>query len=428
MFHKRLALLITLVFVLSACNLSSLTSSLDSNNAQPETVEEAQIAPETEPETNEESLREVQVALETLPTLAPEPTALPADLIAEADVEELLLINLYERVNPSVVNIVVTVGDEEDLPTDDIFPTQGQGSGFVYDTEGHIITNNHVVAEAAKVEVTFFDGTVAEAEVIGTDLDSDLAIVKIDIPAERLRPVAWADSDQISVGQRAIAIGNPFGLAGSLTTGIVSALGRSLPTETRFRIPEIIQTDAAINPGNSGGPLLNSRGEVIGVNTAIVPRRTGFGERSFLGVGFAVPANLVKRVIPSLIENGRYQHPWIGFEGGDITPEIIEVMELPESTTGALVVRVISGSPADKAGLRSGAREYILKSGVETTLGGDIIIAIGDEPVRTFDNLISFLSRRGVVGETVTLTILRNGKQQTLELMLEARPEADDIN
>jgi S1-C subfamily serine protease len=277
--------------------------------------------------------------------------------------------------------------------------------------------------------VTFYNGTTVEAEVIGTDPDSDLAVLAVDVPDSSLRPITWGDSDEIKVGQRAIAIGNPFGLDGTLTSGIVSALGRSLPTENgAFRIPEIIQTDAAINPGNSGGPLLNSKGEVIGVNTAIVPRRDSLGgERSFLGVGFAVPANLVKRVVPGLIKDGKYQHPWIGFSGNTVTPEIAEAMELP-NPGGALVVQVLSGSPADEAGLRGGTREIVFDSGLDTTIGGDIIVAIEDEEIQTFDDLISFLSRRGTVGEAITLTIIRDGKQLTVELILGPRPETTDIN
>jgi 2-alkenal reductase len=380
-------------------------------------------------EKDEES--DLQLASARLvPTLAPAPTPLPADLIAEADAEELLLVNIYERVNPSVVNIVVTV-DSGEVPTDlgNLFPNQGQGSGFIYDTQGHIVTNNHVIAEADTVNITFADGSVVEAEVIGTDPDSDLAVLKVDVPAGSLRPVEWGDSDLLKVGQRAIAIGNPFGLDGTLTSGIISALGRSLPTENgAFRIPEIIQTDAAINPGNSGGPLLNSEGQVIGVNTAIVPRRDRFGgERSFLGVGFAVPANLVKRVVPSLIEHGRYEHPWIGFSGNTVTPEIAEAMNL-EKAMGALVVQVLSGSPADDAGLRGGTREIVFDNGLDTTIGGDVIIAIDDREIHTFDDLIAFLSGRGEVGQTVTLTIIRDGEEQTVDLTLGPRPESDQID
>ncbi len=416
----RIILFGALIVVLSACSLSSSLSSLTEQPEEP-TVGETKMATEE----SEGDLQEMQVSNEPLPTLAPPPTALPPEAIAEADAEELLLINLYERVNPSVVNIFVTVEDESNLGQNQLFPTQGQGSGFIVDTAGHIVTNNHVVAEAAQVEVTFYDGTTVEADIVGTDPDSDLAVVKVDVAPDSLRPVVWGDSDKILVGQRAVAIGNPFGLEGTLTSGIVSALGRSLPTESgAFRIPEIIQTDAAINPGNSGGPLLNSQGEVIGVNTAIVPRRSGFGERSFLGVGFAVPANLVKRVVPNLIDQGDYEHPWIGFSGNTVTPEIAEAMELSE-TKGALVAEVISGSPADEAGLRGGTREVI---GINTLLGGDVIIGINDFEIREFDDLISFLSVRGSVGDTVTLTIIRNGQEQTLELTLGARPKADEIN
>ncbi len=418
----RIVLLGVLVFVLSACTLSSVPglSSITETGTDDPAKSETEVAAESDA-----NVEDIQVAVQTRPTLAPPPTPLPPEAIAEADAEELLLINLYERVNPSVVNIVVTVGDDEELQTNQLFPAQGQGSGFIYDTDGHIVTNNHVVAEAGKLEVTFYDGSTVEATVVGADPDSDLAVVKVDVAPESLRPVTWGDSDKVLVGQRAVAIGNPFGLEGTLTSGIISALGRSLPTEQgAFRIPEIIQTDAAINPGNSGGPLLNSQGEVIGINTAIVPNRSGFGERSFLGVGFAVPANLVKRVIPGLIDSGGYEHPWIGFSGNSVTPEIAEAMDLTEAK-GALIAEVISGSPADKAGLRGGTREV---TGINSLVGGDVIIAIEDEEIKDFDDLISFLSRRGTVGETVTVTIIRNLKIQTVEVTLGARPKADEIN
>jgi len=417
---------ILFVFLLSACSFSPFLS--ESSSTSPEAVE----AQKTETVDIEEDadVEDIQVSSEPSPALDPEPTPLSASDIAEADAEELLLINIYERVNPSVVNILVTVDEEQISGTlpNNLFPAQGQGSGFVFDTEGHIVTNNHVIEEAEKVEVTFFDGTTLEAEVVGTDPDSDLAVVKVDTAPEGLRPVAWGDSDTLKVGQRAIAIGNPFGLNGTLTTGIISALGRSLPTESgAFRIPEIIQTDAAINPGNSGGPLLNSQGEVVGVNTAIVPRRSISGERSFLGVGFAVPANLAQRVVPSLIESGKFQHPWIGFSGNTVTQEIAEAMELSE-VAGALVVQVISGSPADDAGLRGGTREIVFDNGLDTTIGGDVIVAIDEEEIKVFDDLISFLSRRGEVGKTVTLTIIRDGEEQQVDLTLGPRPEADEIN
>lgn len=420
MFQPRIFIAAMFVIFLSACNLSSsfsLPSFSVAESTEPEVVE-TEVA--TEADSN---LSDSQVSLQVQPTLQPPPTPLPPELIAEADAEERLLINLYERVNPSVVNIVVTVDDDSTINLNNPFPAQGQGSGFIVDTAGHIVTNNHVVVDADKVEVTFSNGTIVDAEVIGNDVDSDLAVIKVDVPAASLRAISWGNSDNLLVGQRAIAIGNPFGLDGTLTTGIISALGRSLPTESQaFLIPEIIQTDAAINPGNSGGPLLNSHGEVIGVNTAIVPNRSAGGERSFLGVGFAVPSNLVRKITTGLIENGAYQHPWIGFSGGTVTPQIAEVMTLPQ-VSGALVVEVISGSPADKAGLRGATRDYELDNGSVVKIGGDVIVAIDGQPLKAFDDLLAFLSRNGEVDKAVTLTILRGGKEQQLELILEARPK-----
>jgi 2-alkenal reductase len=282
------------MLVLSACTPAGWTAESSPVAPPAGLVEEAIREAVPTEEVSGQKPQSLPMGAQTLPTLAPSPTPLSAKAIAEADAEELLLMNIYERVNPSVVNIVITVDTPENDPASQLFPTQGQGSGFIIDTKGHIVTNNHVVFDAQKIDVTFYDGTTLEAKYLGADADSDIAVIKVDAPAKSLRPVVWGNSDEVRVGQRAVAIGNPFGLAGSLTSGIISALGRSLPTENgTFRIPEIIQTDAAINPGNSGGPLLNSLGEVIGMNTAIVPRRNSFGgERSFLGVGFAVPANL----------------------------------------------------------------------------------------------------------------------------------------
>ena len=281
MIRPRLIVLGTFfIIILSACNFSSDFFSSRSENEIPSDenvdVQTAENVPVEEAEEVEEKeeLDEIQVSSVTvLPTLAPEPTALPSALIAEADAEELLLTNIYERVNPSVVNILVTVeGQDTGSFPNNLFPNQGQGSGFIFDTDGHVVTNNHVVEDAERIDVTFADGASVQAEIVGTDPDSDLAVLKVNTTPESLRPVKWGDSDTIKVGQRAIAIGNPFGLDGTLTSGIVSALGRSLPTENgAFRIPEIIQTDAAINPGNSGGPLLNSEGEVI----EYIPRSVG---------------------------------------------------------------------------------------------------------------------------------------------------------
>jgi 2-alkenal reductase len=373
------------------------------------------------------------------PTLPPSPTPLPADLIQEADAEELLLINIYERVSPSVVSIQAIKGTEafehpplpEGLPTPDLpnqpFPQQGEGSGFLVDTQGHIVTNNHVIADTTQLQVTFFDGTSLPATVVGADPDSDLAVIKVDAPAESLRPVTWGDSDTLRVGQRAIAIGNPFGYENTLTSGIISGLSRSLPAVTRYRIPDIIQTDAAINPGNSGGPLLNSQGAVIGVNSAIVPNFNELGERSFLGVGFAIPANLVQRVVPVLIAEGKYDHPWIGFSGMDIIPEVAGELGLPEAK-GALVERVLPNSPASRAGLRGGDREVQFPNiGRPISVGGDVIIRIDDQDVRRFDDVLSYLSRRTEVGQEVILTIIRDGSTETVALTLGKRPSTDEL-
>ena len=366
------------------------------------------------------------------PTLPPSPTPLPEQLIQETNAEEQLLVNIYERVGPSVVSIqaVMTTTDVQHPPLPEGMPTPempqmpfqqlGEGSGFVMDTLGHIMTNNHVVEGTSELLVSFYDGTTVPATIVGTDPDSDLAVIKVDVPAESLRPVNWGNSDQVKVGQRAIAIGNPFGYENTLTTGIISGLSRSLPASSGYRIPEIIQTDAAINPGNSGGPLLNSQGEVIGVNTAIVPSFNLLGERSFLGVGFAVPSNLAQRVMPVLIAKGTYDHPWLGFWGTDVVPQIAAAMNLPEAT-GALVLEVIQDGPAGQAGLRGGTLEVEIL-GRPVTIGGDVIIRIANTDVHRFDDILVYLSREGEVGQQADLTIIRDGKSQTLTVTLGKRP------
>ena len=373
------------------------------------------------------------------------PTPVAADIVAQADAEELLLINLYERVNPSVVSLEVVVdGSNEpgfiipDVPTPDDndnqsppdedfgpFNPRGQGSGFVYSADGYIVTNSHVVEEARAIFVTFFNGLEVPAEVIGRDYDSDLAVIKVDVPAEILLPVTWGDSEKVAVGQRAVAIGNPFGFAGSLTTGIVSGLSRELfSLRGRYRIPDIIQTDAAINPGSSGGPLLNSRGEVVGVTSAIVPRQAGFGERSFLGVGFAVPSNLAQRVLPALIERGEYDHPWLGVQINDVTSEIAQEMGLSEPF-GALIVQTLPGTPAATGGLRGGDIEFVTRDGFPIRLGGDVIVAMEGEPIKNFSDLLSFLSLKGVIDEPITITAIRDGEEIELEVAPGARPGVD---
>ncbi len=415
MIKLRFVLLSSLLFILAGCNFAS-NSSTEKSISLPNETPAADQTPQKE------------VIVHAVPAVPPVSTPIPPELVAEADAQELLLINLYERVNPSVVNIFVTV-ESGNSPQGQLFPTQGQGSGFVYDNQGHIVTNNHVIHGAKKLEVTFYDGTIVPATVVGTDPDSDLAVVKVNVPAETLRPVTWGDSDKILVGERAVAIGNPFGLNGTLTTGIISALGRSLPTESgTFSIPEIVQTDAAINPGNSGGPLLNSQGEVIGVNTAIVPREVGAGQRSFLGVGFAIPANFVHRVVLGLIEHGKYDHPWLGIWDNNLTPEIATKMDLPANTSGAYIIEVISGGPGDTADLRGGSKEIALENGLNTKIGGDVITYMEDQKIHKYNDINAYLSRRCQVGQTISLTILRNGQERIVKVLLQARPQDKDLN
>jgi len=354
------------------------------------------------------------------------PTPLPEEIVVEADAEEQLIINLYARVSPSVVNINVIGAVEEfshpevpgfpESPFPEEFFQRGLGSGFVIDTDGHIVTNNHVVEGARRIQVRFSDDTEAEAEVVGTDPDTDLAVIKVDVPAAMLHPVELGESDTLRVGQRAIAIGNPFGFERTVTTGIISAVGRVLRQSSGFSLPNLIQTDAAINPGNSGGPLLDSRGQVIGVNT-IIFTNSGFSS----GVGLAIPVNTVKRVVPELIENGRFAHPWLGIRGYSINFELAEVLDLPVER-GVLVGEAIRDGPSAQAGLRGGQRQVLVEGFVEPIIaGGDIITAINDTEVGSMDDLITYLEST-MVGQEVELTILRDGDEQRLTVKLDERP------
>jgi 2-alkenal reductase len=294
----------------------------------------------------------------------------------------------------------------------------GQGSGFLYDSNGHFVTNAHVVNGAEQVEITFSDGTIQPARIIGQDPHSDLAVVKADqIPGDA-RPLALAEMDKLAVGQSVVAIGNPFGLEGTLTLGIISALGRTIPALTPFSIPQSIQTDAAINPGNSGGPLLNLEGEVIGVNAQI---ETGGTSRSNSGVGFAIPVSIVKLVIPELIQQGKYEWSWMGVQGGDLTPVLSKAIGL-ENARGAYIAAVAPGGPAEKAGLQGASQEAVV-DGRLVVIGGDVITKIDDQDVRSFDDLLIYIATQRNPGERVNLTVLREGSQQEITLTLEARPE-----
>jgi S1-C subfamily serine protease len=325
------------------------------------------------------------------------------DLLNLVAAEEQLLIRLYEQVSISVVNIAVMTR-----------MGGGTGSGFVFDLEGHIVTNNHVVEDADQILVRFADDTTVEAELVGTDPDSDLAVIRVEVPADLLWPVQLGDSSVLRVGQRAIAVGNPYGFEQTMTTGIISALGRVVQRDSGFSLPQLIQTDAAINPGSSGGPLLDSRGQVIGVNTLIYST-----SGSNAGIGFAVPVNAVKRVVPALIAEGRYADPWLGISGLSLSPMIAEALELSVDR-GILLRNVVSDGPAAKAGLRGSDRTIESESGTLTT-GGDIIISLDGQMIRDMDDLINNLSER-MVGRAVTLGIIRAGEEQVVEVVLEERP------
>lgn len=341
------------------------------------------------------------------------PTQLP--LPAEVADEEAVLVNLYARANPAVVNITIY-----GMQSGQVAPL-GQGSGFVYDETGHIVTNAHVVAGADQVEITFSDGTIRAAKIIGLDPNSDLAVVKVDRLPEGVSSLPSGEMSELAVGQTVIAIGNPFGLDGTLTRGIISALGRTIPALTPFSIPQAIQTDAAINPGNSGGPLLDLRGRVVGVNAQI---ETDGTSRSNSGVGFAIPISVVKLVVPALIEKGKYDWSWLGVSGGNILPALVEAMKLPVER-GAYIFEVTTGGPAEQAGLR-GANNTETINGQSIAVGGDTIIAINGQPVRSFDDLLIYIALQTVPNQTVTLTIIRGGNSQEVSVQLGARPEGSN--
>ena len=319
---------------------------------------------------------------------------------------EYSLIDIFEKSEESIVQVSVLRGESDG----------GMGSGFVYSDEGYVITNQHVVQDAEKVMITFLDGEAYIGNVVGSDRDLDIAVVKVQPTNTYLQPIKIGDSSKLKVGEKIAAIGNPFGLSGSMTSGIVSQMGRLLPQESGYSIPDVIQTDAAINPGNSGGPLINMKGEVVGINTAI---QSATGE--FSGIGFAVPSNTVKKVVPVLIEKGEFSHPWMGISGTDVDPELAEVRDL-KSSKGFLVVSVIEGSPAETAGLL-GVTETKEIDGREFALDGDIILSIDGETVRKISDILVHLQREKSVGDEMILTVNRNGEMLELTMVLEERPQ-----
>ncbi|MFN8374090.1 MAG: trypsin-like peptidase domain-containing protein [Anaerolineae bacterium] len=346
------------------------------------------------------------------------PTALPPEIVAAADSEYLLLANIYARVSPSVValEVITTDGQSE------------RAAGFVYDTQGHIVTGAHVVTNVGQMRAFFSDGYIADVQIAGVDTFSDLALLQVSVDDSHLHPVTLGDSDALRVGQRALVIGNPFGLANSMTTGIISGVGRRLASAELigggmvrgFQNPSIIQVDASISGGNSGGPLLNSGGEVIGVVSAI---QTESG--SFQGVGFAIPSNTVSRIIPQLIATGSVSYAWLGVntfreDSGISLAGLAEPLNLPVSE-GVLVTSVTLGSPADTAGIRGGSA-VTTTWGRDICTGGDIIVAINGTYLANMSDLLTYLIMNTAPGDEVTLTIIRGGQTLDVPVTLATRP------
>jgi S1-C subfamily serine protease len=347
------------------------------------------------------------VPASTVPTATPAPV--PADLRGRLQPDEQLLVDLYERVSPAVVNITNRRGQQ--LASGE-FPRSGAGSGVVFDARGYILTNNHVVDDASRLEVTLADGTNVSAELVGRDPGNDLAIVKIDVPKERLTLAPFGDSDQLKPGQFAIAIGNPFGLERTITTGIISSVGRTRGDGGGRPIRNMIQTDAPINPGNSGGPLLNSRGEVVGINTAIESP-----VRGSVGIGFAVPINTAKLFLPEMLNGAKVTHPWLGISGVQLTD--VRAREIGLSVSeGVYVCSTVANGPAAKAGLRAAD----CKPTGELPKGGDAILAIDARKLQKTDDISAYLDTKKV-GDVVKLEILRDGQRQALDVTLGEWPE-----
>jgi putative serine protease PepD len=338
----------------------------------------------------------------------------PARAASGLTPEEEIVIGVYRTVGPGVVHITSTVLSQDFLFR--IVPERGTGSGFIVDDRGYILTNNHVVENADRLEVTLADKSKVPAQLIGRDPNNDLAVIRVTVPREKLTPLKLGDSAQLQVGQIAIAIGNPFGLDRTVTRGVVSALGRSLKADTGRQIRNVIQTDAAINPGNSGGPLLNSRGEVVGINTAIFSPSGGS-----VGIGFAIPVNTAKKLLPQLIARGRASHPWLGISGMDITPSLAQTLSLPVKE-GVMIAQVASGGPAARAGLR-GSQRRVRVGNFMVNVGGDIIQALDGQKITGVDDLTAFLDEQKKPGDDLRVAILRDGKAETVLVRLGELPE-----
>ena len=329
------------------------------------------------------------------------------DFISEES-KTLSLTEIFEKAEPGVVRV-------NTIRNQTASETGGVGSGFVFDKKGHIITNAHVIEGSTKTVVTFLDGRSYNAEIIGMDEYTDIGVIKVNADLKLLNPLSLGDSSNLNVGEPIAAIGNPFGLSGSMTSGIVSQMGRLLPSGSGYSIPDVIQTDAAINPGNSGGPLLNMRGNIVGINTAI---QSTTGE--FTGVGFAIPSQTVAKIVPTLISEGEYKHPWIGISGRDIDPDTANVLGLKDAI-GFQIITVVENSPAADAGL-IGSDKMIVVEGREYPTGGDIIVGVDGMDVRKIDDILVHLQRVKTVGDEMNLEILRDGRTTNVTIILQERP------
>ena len=388
---RTLFFILAILVVATACSLTRVGVS---NSEEPSTDAQIQLT---------------TVAPSILPTQSSQTVIVPQYAALEGSLEAI-----YEKYSPGVVSLQYST-----------IEGAGQGTGFVIDKEGHIVTNYHVASGIDKLEVHFSSGLKVYGEVIGSDMDSDLAVIKVDVDPDELVPLTLGDSNLIKVGQTVVAIGNPYGLSGTMTVGVVSARGRVLDSMrqtsagTYFSSGDAIQTDALINPGNSGGPLLNLNGEVIGVNRAIQTAGLSLsGEAINTGIGFAISSNIVRKVVPSLIETGSYAYPYLGMTSySSMSLAMIEALELPQST-GAYVSSVVKGGPADVAGIRGGTVPTSVQGLYK---GGDLIIAVDGQPIKDFSDLMSYMVVNKNPGDTITFTVIRDGQTLDVDVVLGSR-------
>ncbi len=399
------AALALMLFVLAACTSESAPATESSETSSPI----AEITQVDDPDADESDVDVLDIAM---------------NLVAA---QESVMIQIYQKAVPSVVNIQVIQGSGGNdgtgafpngpgVPED--FLERGEGSGFVWDDKGRIVTNQHVIDGAEIVTVIFSDRTQVLAQVLGGDTDSDLAVLELLEPIDGLNPIDLGDSSEVLVGQLAIAIGAPFGQEFTMTSGIVSAVGRTIRSGfSQFTVPEVIQTDAPINPGNSGGPLLDRHGRVMGINTQIISR-----SGSNAGVGLAVPINIAKMVVPALIEDGKYEYSWLGISGGPVRPDVVQLMDLPEGTEGALVITVREDGPAADGGLTGSDRTGVV-NGIQYALGGDTITGIDGSKVRDMTDLIVYLTNNTRPGDEIMLEVIhQDGTSEDLQIVLGTRP------